>query len=434
MALIYVPERRVRADFKPGFPVELDTDHPLYPYLRIAVLFTDDGLPIELVKQERFIAYNSVTPATVMTPRGRMASLSDPQHYYCVGHNSYNEVTSIIWGGELNSGTTGHHFAGKHLSNGGSDNPFDFRTDSSLPPLVNLVKANSGFKIWASTASIPTGQYVTVAYSHAGPIEGAPTFYINGRASSATDAGGAGSGNANPSTAALNIGRRADGAVPLNGKISFVIGFAKVLTADEHFSLSQNPWQLVRPRSRDLFVNIASSGTPYTYTPTGGITFAGAASLNKGKVPTVSGGLTFAGSGTVNKGKVFPVSGGIVFSGTATKLRTKVFSPSGSIVFGGSAASSFASNGSFTYTPTGGITFGGSGVYSRTKVFQPSGALAISGAAVILKTKVVTGNGSIAFAGSASVSSNTVISSTWTLVSPSSSTWTLQPPTTTTWS
>ena len=93
-------------------------------------------------------------------------------------------------------------------------------------------------------------------------------------------------------------------------------------------------------------------------------------------------------------------TGGITFGGTATLARTQVFIPSGGLVFAGTSAHSI------TYIPplpTGGLIFAGSGVVSRTFAWLPTGGLIFSGSAGIARTLAITPTGGITFAGEATV-------------------------------
>jgi hypothetical protein len=104
----------------------------------------------------------------------------------------------------------------------------------------------------------------------------------------------------------------------------------------------------------------AGGGTTYTYSPTGGIQFAGDAPVVKTKIATVSGGVTFAGGGVYNKSKIWLVSGGIVLAGDAPRNKGKVPVLSGGYVLSGTAQ------------------------IVRTKVAQSSGEVSLSGNAATL--------------------------------------------------
>lgn len=428
MALVYVPERRIRRDFKPDFPVELNLNSRhlrgvsdvVLPELRKTLLRRYDctvqaGVVNNIVGSPgRGIDLDgaSLNGLVVGTADKLFDNLADGVTIFLVRRSKDTTArNSTIFG--YNEGETSRILVHGPWSDGsmywdcgasGVDNRISlpFAKTTNVEKLVFVGNGGKGREIWRDGVRIAKS-------AQAGAIPAATQTFKLGTA-----------------------GVVADAYEYSDLEEHYLLGIVKrAWTDDEIIEWSANPYKtILKPRQRRIWVGITSGS--FTYTPSGGISFAGSADLNKGKIAAVSGGITFAGSGGVSKDKAFPVSGGIVFSGAAEILKTKAFQPSGSIVFGGSAATSFASNGNFVYTPTGGISFGGSGVYSRSKVFQPSGALALSGSAAVLKTKVVSGGGSITFAGSAAISTNTL--STWTLVSTASSTWTIQPPTTTTWS
>jgi hypothetical protein len=94
----------------------------------------------------------------------------------------------------------------------------------------------------------------------------------------------------------------------------------------------------------------------YSYTGSGGLLLAGAATYALGKSYPVSGGLVFGGVGTVKLGKTYSPSGGLVFAGAANVTRSFTYGPTGGLVFSGTAPVVVT----FVYLPTGGMVFGGS--------------------------------------------------------------------------
>jgi hypothetical protein len=141
-------------------------------------------------------------------------------------------------------------------------------------------------------------------------------------------------------------------------------------------------WELVQ----------AGGPTTFTYTPSGGITFAGSAALAKIKAFLPSGGISFAGVAAVSKTKAATVSGGLTLGGSATLAKIKVPAVSG------------------------GATFGGTAVVSKLKVYAPTGGAAFSGVAPVAKVKVFTPTGSVVFAGAAATSLTGPGAATYTYV------------------
>lgn len=95
------------------------------------------------------------------------------------------------------------------------------------------------------------------------------------------------------------------------------------------------------------------SGTTYTITPSGGISFSGASEFVREKSIVPTGGIVFSGDNVLQREKVIAPSGGIDFSGSANFGGDHVIAPNGGIIFGGSAGTYFV--------PVGGG--GGSGLW-----------------------------------------------------------------------
>jgi len=151
--------------------------------------------------------------------------------------------------------------------------------------------------------------------------------------------------------------------------------FSGQLTDAQIDSVGANPWQLFAPRSIWVPVSSSTSGTSYTISP--------------------SGGITFTGSGTEVNTKILDVSGGVAFAGT------------GSITFAGGGTT-------HTIIPSGGITFGGTGTEIDSKVFIPTGGFTFGGTATIVDGKIFPSSGGISFSGTGSMTSNTTPVSTQT--------------------
>lgn len=192
---------------------------------------------------------------------------------------------------------------------------------------------------------------------------------------------------------------------------------------------------------------IGTASGQYTYTGSGGLTLAGAATLAKEKVPVASGGLTLAGAADKAKTKAFVGSGGITFAGAATTAKvsvrsytasggltlagaadlaktkaatatggitlagaaglekTKAFAATGGITFGGAAVTSYAAAGAaHEYVGSGGIAFAGAAALAKEKSFAATGGLTLAGAAELAKTKALTATGGITFGGAATTS------------------------------
>jgi len=88
---------------------------------------------------------------------------------------------------------------------------------------------------------------------------------------------------------------------------------------------------------------LTAGGLTFSYTPTGGLSFAGAASSARGVIRAVAGGLLIAGTSamsTVNSLVVMPV-GGMLIAGTAATVRTCTRLVAGGLTLAGHAVAEF---------------------------------------------------------------------------------------------
>jgi hypothetical protein len=250
----------------------------------------------------------------------------------------------------------------------GSPRFFQLRFNTSNQ--AEFIPFNTGgtpFTTTGSTASSATGLSVILASVDSaqaarvylnGKLEGGPST-ITGSVQTIAATNRIAIGNTNTTTS---------GNQPFTGDIYGGFFWNRCLTASEILSFSQNPWQLFASLPRRIWAPSTTSGTSYTITPSGGITFAGGGVEVNGKVLTVSGGVTFSGNGNMT----------------------------------------FASGGTtYTITPSGGITFAGSGLNINSKVFLPTGGITFAGTGLDSRGKIVLPAGGVTFSGSGSMSSNT---------------------------
>ncbi len=147
---VFLPRRWRR---QPTGLVAIDWSHPLIANADLRFFVTRvDGVFVDLVTG----AFGTPNGSAVIVPRAGLrgvpssmqASLaSATSDYYEFAHDASWNLTgdmSLLWRGELTSAGALKHFAGKHAAGGGSNNPFDFRTDSSSPAKAVLVRSSAG--------------------------------------------------------------------------------------------------------------------------------------------------------------------------------------------------------------------------------------------------------------------------------------------------
>lgn len=150
---------------------------------------------------------------------------------------------TLSWWGIVDDLGIYNHFAGKHTGNGGNSNPFDFRANNS--GLVDLVRANAvGFSIHTASISLTVGVLHHVLCSVANDlIETAPLWLIDGVIASDSafqSAIGAVTGDGSP----IRIGRRADGAVQLDGVTAEFRAYGYGMSLAQAWTLYENPFDL----------------------------------------------------------------------------------------------------------------------------------------------------------------------------------------------
>jgi len=168
------------------------------------------------------------------------------------------------------------------------------------------------------------------------------------------------------------------------------------------------------PWGGSVFVVQSSLTAAFTYTPSGGLSFSGAAAISQtaAYVGAASGGLSFAGAATVSQTALYSMTmaGGITFSGVATVQLdiSFTFTPTGGLVFSGAAT--VASTAAYAVTGSGGITLAGAAAATQTSAYAASGAggLSFGGAATASVDAgfVVTGAGGLQFGGAAAISAS----------------------------
>jgi hypothetical protein len=376
MGLIYLPERKIKANFKPDFPVELNPNHPLFPSVVSAIL-VNGASAIDLATGYIGQNVNSVTPT--ITSGGRAGSFSGSSYFAFPADNRYNITgpisiiakTSIIPGGYQG-------FASKNVSDGATDNPFDFGTNNASPSALNFVRANaSGYVAITSTGTIPAGNNI-LGVSHDGNGAVYPNLYINGINVGSSVGGSAYTGSPTGNTAPLWIGRRQDGGEQLDGTLSCIWFFNQVLTAQQHASFVSNFYQLLRPRQRALMIPVSSGGAVALDSSTTA-TGTGAGTLSV-EIPIQSSSVAVAsGSGILSQSIPMAASATATVTGTGDLQIAIPLDASAIAAVAGSASMSIAQALAGSGTATG----SGSGTLSTNGQMSGSGTATGSGAGTI---------------------------------------------------
>ena len=339
MAAIILPSRW---QTQPRGRVEIDWSHPLAKNLRFFIANLNGlGVPIDLVSYQVGTVSGSARTEGSFIPQGsgivsKLTSASSDYYSWSNidAHNILTEIT-LAWRGMLSTVGGYRHFAGKHASNGGTNNPFDFRTNNTAgSTAVVLVRAETfASASFTSSATISAGTSAqTVEMTHTGPLNVNATAYINGVSGSTSGATGSGA-TPTTNTTGLRVGRRSDGVVQMDGYTEYVLGWARVLTEAELRLFRNAPYALLKKTpsksyffstpGSDVFVNVSGLESTFsrgTLTPTSAVTLTGQSStFSKGLFTTTHTNPLTGNSATFNGGTITPfISGGVTLSGLSS--------------------------------------------------------------------------------------------------------------------
>lgn len=203
---------------------------------------TTDGMAADYANQQSTFSHNAkydiLGPITLIT---------------CVDVDTLTNYGAII---SKNSGTT-------------TNLPYELRIgDGATDSQIGFVRANSNYRAFRASTSntLSAGsQRNIVAVTQTANIQNSPIFYVNGTTYSGvvsgTAPGGTGSGAPTSNSGLLYIGKRGDGVTYLDGAIRWVVGFSRILSANEIAVFSANPYQIFRP----LELQISSPPPPRIY-------------------------------------------------------------------------------------------------------------------------------------------------------------------------
>lgn len=258
----------------------IDSSHPLASSLRFFIVFIN-GVAIDLQSWAIGSRNGSaaVQASAVPSGAGTVAKLAaGSSDFYEFAHRPGSEILTEItlaWRGRINSGGAFRHFAGKHVGGGGTNCPFDFRTDSSASPVPVLVRSSgSGFVENVATSGITVGVPTTVEVTKGADLSNTPSFFIGGAAVGSSTSGV--TGTATGTAAALRVGRRADGAVQMDGFTEYVAGFASILSADALREFRLAPYALLQQRETRITYSLPPTGVVISAVTATGITATGA--------------------------------------------------------------------------------------------------------------------------------------------------------------
>ena len=175
-------------------------------------------------------------------------------------------LTICVWA-KIDTGSAYRAFVDKHLTNGATNNPFDFRTNNAATPLLRFVRANTNYREFSGPAvTLGVWKFYCVTVS-SGLVETVPIFYIDAIPTTGSLVFGTVTGAVTGSGAAIRIGLRAATAVKMDGRIDNVRIYRRALSMQEIRWLYQEPFAGIDiPIFKDYWHEAAAGGgNPWYY-------------------------------------------------------------------------------------------------------------------------------------------------------------------------
>lgn len=216
------------------------------------------------------------------------------------------------------------------------------------------------------------------------------------------------------STTPVEVGRINNSTLYFDGKVYFVRIYNTWFSEDRAKRHAENYWQFFR-EYLNVPVAAAGGGANFTWTSSGGVSLAGAATAAEANnyAQAAAGGLAFGGSATATgaAGFSYTAAGGIVLAGAATAAEANNYAQTaaGGLSFSGAAATS--GGGSFDFIASGGLLLAGAAgaAFTAAHQFAGSGGITLAGAFAALEFNnyLHAASGGVAISGSASCSIDT---------------------------
>jgi hypothetical protein len=244
---------------KPIGPAEIDWTDPISVGLKYYIVF-NGAEAIDLVSNKPLIPSSTPTQR-IITNRGRASDLNGTD-FFTLPHSSniaLDGPITLLWSGVIDTGSAFRHFAGKHSGGGGTNNPFDFRTNNFSTPLVETVRANSGLAIHQGPA-VPLGKFHILTFTQDGLIENAGAYFLDG-VKSTSSLSGSGTGAPSTNTEDVRFGRRSDGAVQMDGAHFVCAAWNRELADVENIRISRDLTSVLKPATAQIYNFPSAAGS-----------------------------------------------------------------------------------------------------------------------------------------------------------------------------
>ena len=251
---------------QPQYPVEIDWENPDTRDLRFMYV---GSMPVDLVTGRTATVVGGAAPRTINGGNGAAIGpdISGTSYLDFGTRESWNVLgrMTLFWRGQIDSAAGAFRCPiSKANNNGAATTPFDVYIDSGSGR-VAFGKASTSYRYFATANAAASGSVNAFAFvATTDDMLNAPLCALNSSrletASVFADNGGTGLATGN--TNSLKIGRRDDGATQLDGAPEVSMLWARSLSQEEYARVYQNPYSLLKPVRRRLYIiGATSAGT-----------------------------------------------------------------------------------------------------------------------------------------------------------------------------
>jgi len=251
------------------------------------------------------------------------------------------------------------------------------------------IYASSSSGAWFTPASsLATGRWQSAGVTHdQRTVNVLPTMYLDG-ASVAVNISQAASGTYQTTPCNMVWGNRAsDSARVWDGIIGPTLIFDGALTADDHFELDRNPWQVFETDFAELWVQPAG-GTTITCT-VGNASAAGVTAAVNASIAATVGNATAAGVTANVNATIQTTTGNAVAAGVAANVNTTIQTTTGNATAAGVTAT-ISSGGNVTITcSVGNAAASGTAALLNTSIVCSIGNAGAAGVTALIQSGVI---------------------------------------------
>ena len=303
---LFIPAPGIQANFKPDFPVELDPNHPLRNNLLAYCLHAEIGSQVQNLANGSFGTFSGVDLSRIIGSEGRAIQFSGAtagKTHYPAQITPTNKFTIMARVNCQLSGAVQNWIDDDNYPS--TPRAFQFRQNASNQvEFITFDSAATAYTLDGATIPLNTNVWVGASVSGTNMAVWLNTTKTTGTMTNpqvSTD-----------STIWIGESKIYTGAQPFKGIIYEWLMFNTVLSDAEIVNLQQNPYELLRPKQRDLWLMVGSSNannlvgtSAETQSASAGLSIAVPMVAASVQVQTSSGvasvGIPLAGSATATQ-------------------------------------------------------------------------------------------------------------------------------------